>query len=83
MQATIECLQAHDADGGDAILDKVRFYCSDNASDELKVARLLGVRCRNMDFEMADTTHSRQLVLKNEMAGARSCYCPEVVGDRD
>lgn len=67
MQATIECLQAHDADGGDAILDKVRFYCSDNAADELKVARLLGLRCRNMDFEMSDTTHSRQLVLKNAM----------------
>jgi len=48
---------------------KVRFFCHDNAADEGRAYELLGTHLPGLRYDMPDTTHSRQLVLKNCLRG--------------
>lgn len=59
------------AEAFEAIKNRIVFFCSDNAADELKCARLLraGGELPNMNFIVQDTTHSISLAIKNGVKG--------------
>jgi len=67
---TVACLQeiAGSDEAWQQLKTRIRFYAHDNASDENLASDLLKAELPNLDFDMPDTLHSRQLVFKNAMS---------------
>ena len=66
---TVDALESKWGEGAAGHAQRAfRFFCTDNASDELKAGQLCKSLFPRLDFQMADSAHSAMLVLKNAMA---------------